>query len=63
MANETGHNTNIKRRALFRFKDSNEIPKIILLIAIIGKVDVQNKEYDMIHFHTVNNTILRFAVI
>ena len=63
MANETGHNTNIKRRALFRFEDSNEILKIILLIAIIGKVDVKSKEYDVIHFHTVNNTILRFAVI
>ena len=59
MASETGHNRNIKMHAVFYLDDNSKFQKIILLIAIFEKVDIQKKEYVAINFNTMNKAILK----
>ena len=53
-ANETGHNINSKRPALFELEERSEFQKILSLIAIFEKLDIRNKRHVLLHFDTAN---------
>ena len=56
-ADETGHNINSKRPALFELQERTDFQKVLSLIAIFEGLDIRNKRHVLLHFDTVNDEI------
>ena len=56
-ADETGHNINSKRPALFELEEGTGFQKVLSLITIFERLDIRNKRHVLLHFDTVNDEI------
>ena len=56
-ADETGHNINSKRPALFELEEGTRFQKVLSLIAIFEGLDIRNKRHVLLHFDTANDEI------
>ena len=56
-ADETGHNINSKRPALFELEERTGFQKVLSLIAIFERLDIRNKRHVLLHFDTANDEI------
>ena len=56
-ADETGHNINSKRPALFELEERTGFQKVLSLITIFERLDIRNKRHVLLHFDTVNDEI------